>query len=139
VKVFLDSNVLFSICYSGKETSRSWLLYDLQAEGQLTLFISNLVQEEVRFNLKIKKEAALPIFEERLAHTVVLADAAPLSIFPSIASLPDNDRIILATALHHRMDVFLTGNSRDFSALYHHRIGTTTILTPRAFLERQAT
>ena len=56
--VFLDSNVLFSIAYSGKDRSRSYLLYELQDAGDIEIYISNLVKEEAMFNIKIKKPAA---------------------------------------------------------------------------------
>ena len=64
VKVFLDSNVLFSIAYSGKETSRSSVLYEIQRQGHVNLNISNLVREEVLFNLQEKREEALELVRE---------------------------------------------------------------------------
>lgn len=55
LKVFLDSNVLFSIAYSGKGKSRSYLLFELQKLGFIDIYISKLVKKETIFNLNRKK------------------------------------------------------------------------------------
>lgn len=55
IKVFLDSNILFSIAYTGKEKSRSYLIYEIQSIGNLEVYLSNLVCREAIFNIKIKK------------------------------------------------------------------------------------
>lgn len=50
--------------------------------------------------------------------------------------LPENDRVILTTALYYEMDFFLTGNTRNFKDLYNRKIGKTLILKPADFLHR---
>jgi predicted nucleic acid-binding protein len=137
VKVFLDSNVLFSIAYSGRETSRSYILYELRQQGYVNLHISNLVREEVRFNLQDKKKEAMALLRELLQETLVLQDISLDLAAAGISRLPENDRLILGTAMYHEMDFFVTGNSRDFKTYYHKKIFKTTILSPRDFLNRK--
>lgn len=137
MKVFLDSNVIFSICWSGKVKSRSYLLYELQKEGFLSIFISRLVHDEARFNLEARRAAGAPLFEDLMRETEIVPDVSAATDRKEIVSLPDNDRIILSTALFHRMDFFLTGNTRDFKSLYHNKIMQTTILTPGDFLNKK--
>jgi predicted nucleic acid-binding protein len=137
VKVFLDSNVLFSLAYSGKETSRSYVLYELQRQGHVNLNISNLVREEVLFNLQEKREEALVLVRELLQTTVVLPDISLDLAAAGLSRLPENDRLILGTAVFHEMDYFLTGNIRDFKRYYRNRISRTMILSPRDFLNRK--
>jgi len=134
--VFLDSNVLFSIAYSGKDRSRSYLLYELQDAGDIEIYISNLVKEEAIFNIKIKKPAASPFLSTLIRHTTVLEDILVNMNIP-IQMLPDNDKIILSTAIHNGIEYFLTGNERDFRDLYQKRFYRTTVLKPAEFLYRR--
>ena len=137
MKVFLDSNVIFSICWSGREKSRSYLLYELQKEGFFHIFISRLVHNEARFNLETRRSEGLALFKELMRETETVSDVSATTDRKELVSLPDNDRIILSTALFHKMDFFLTGNTRDFKSLYHGKIMKTTILTPGDFLNKK--
>lgn len=137
MKVFLDSNVIFSICWSGKEKSRSFLLYELQKRGFFRIFVSQLVHSEAGFNLKTRKPEGMPLFEELMRETELVSDVFASTNRKEILSLPDNDRIIFSTALFHGMDFFITGNTRDFKHLYHKKILKTTVLTPGDFLNRK--
>ena len=66
IKVFLDSNVLFSIAYTGKEKSRSYLIYEIQALGMVNVSLSSLVCEEALINIRRKKPDG-----ERLLHKLI--------------------------------------------------------------------
>ena len=61
IKVFLDSNVVFSIAYTGKERSRSYLFYEIQALGRLKVYLSGLVCKEALFNIRRKRPEAEPL------------------------------------------------------------------------------
>ena len=135
--VFLDSNVLFSVAWTGRNKSRSAILFELQSLGFVRLHISRLVLEETLFNLRGKKPEAIPFVEELLEAVEIVPDLAVAGDDFSLRRLPENDRVILSTAVANRMDFFLTGNTRDFRNLYRRRIGRTLILTPREFLNRQ--
>ena len=54
-----------------------------------------------------------------------------------ISRLPENDRLILGTAVFHEMDYCLTGNIRDFKMYYRNKISRTTILSSRDILNRK--
>lgn len=135
--VFLDSNILFSITWSGVESSRAYILFELQRQAILQLFVSPLVMEETLSNIKAKKPAAMPFLRELLENTTLVPDAISGIIDEKLNNLPQNDRILLQTAIAHGMRWFITGNSRDFQPLYGCRIGQTTIATPRDFLENR--
>ncbi|HLB01199.1 MAG TPA: PIN domain-containing protein [Bacteroidota bacterium] len=137
VTVFLDSNVLFSVAWTGREKSRSAILFELQSLGFIRLFISRLVLEETKSNLREKRPEDIPFFEELSGDVEVVPDLAVEGEDRRVKELPENDRVILSTAVAHGMDFFLTGNTRDFRDLYRRRIGRTLILTPREFLNRQ--
>jgi len=137
VTVFLDSNVLFSVAWTGREKSRSAILFELQSLGFIRLFISRLVLEETISNLRGKKPEAIPFFEELSGDVEVVPDWVVEGEDRRLKALPENDRVILSTAVAHGMDFFLTGNTKDFRGLYRRCIGRTLILTPREFLNRQ--
>jgi predicted nucleic acid-binding protein len=137
VTVFLDSNVLFSVAWTGWEKSRSAILFELQTLGFIRLFISRLVLEETMSNLREKRPEAIPFFEELSGEIEVVPDLVVEGEDRRLKELPENDRVILSTAVAYGMDFFLTGNTRDFRGLYRRRIGRTLILTPREFLNRQ--
>jgi predicted nucleic acid-binding protein len=64
ISVFLDSNVIFSMAYSGKNKSRSYLLIDMEQDGILSLYTSELALNEARINLAEKNPDALNEFEK---------------------------------------------------------------------------
>jgi predicted nucleic acid-binding protein len=137
VTVFLDSNVLFSVAWTGREKSRSAILFELQTLRFIRLFISRLVLDETMSNLREKRPEAIPFFEKLSGEVEVVPDLMVEDDDRRLKELPENDRVILSTAVAHGMDFFLTGNTRDFRGLYRRRIGRTLILTPREFLDRQ--
>jgi predicted nucleic acid-binding protein len=137
VTVFLDSNGLYSVAWTGREKSRSAILFELQSLGFIRLFISRLVLEETMSNLRGKRPEAIPFFEELSGEVEVVPDLVVEGEDRRVKELPENDRVILSTAVAHGMDFFLTGNTRDFRGLYRRRICRTLILTPGEFLNRQ--
>lgn len=136
LKVFLDSNVLFSIAYSGKGKSRSYLLFELQKLGFIDIYISKLVKKETIFNLNRKKPKNISFFKKLIPKINLLADVFIKFKTGLLEMLPENDRVILTTALYYEMDFFLTGNTRNFKDLYNRKIGKTLILKPADFLHR---
>ena len=112
LKVFLDSNVLFSTAYSGKEKSRSYLFFELQNINIIKIYISNLVKFESVHNIKIKKPEKLDFLNELLSKTDIIEDVDVYYEFAK--TLPENDRIILSSAVYHNMNFFITGNTKDF-------------------------
>ncbi len=137
IKVFLDSNVLFSIAYTGKEKSRAFLIYEIQTLGILRVYLSNLVCEEALSNIRRKKTDAEELLNELIACSKVLEDIVS-NLGNSVAGkLPQNDRVILSTAVYHKMDVFVTGNENHFKHLYRKKVLDTLILKPVDFLNME--
>lgn len=136
VRVFLDSNVLFSIAYTGRDRSRSYLIYEIQALGLLTVCLSNLVCKEAFLNIRRKRPEAGQLLAELIDSSQVLADMSVDLGNAETSRLPQNDRIILSTAVYHKADFFLTGNEKDFKGLYRRRVLGTLILKPGDFLKR---
>jgi predicted nucleic acid-binding protein len=134
IKVFLDSNVLFSIAYTGRDKSRSFLVYELQEWGILKVYLSNLVCQEALFNIGKKKPDVELFLRELIQRSKILGDIAADLQHHEIRKLPENDRIILSTALYNKMDAFPTGNEKDFKKFYNKRIFETLILRPVDFL-----
>ncbi len=137
IKVFLDSNVLFSIAYTGKEKSRAFLIYEIQALGVLRVYLSNLVCEEALSNIRRKKTDAEELLNELIACSKVLEDIVTHLSNSVLGKLPQNDRVILSTAVYHKMDVFVTGNENHFKHLYRKKVLDTLILKPMDFLNME--
>ncbi|MCL4498271.1 MAG: PIN domain-containing protein [Deltaproteobacteria bacterium] len=133
LKVFLDSNVIFSAAYSGKEKSRSYLFFELQTLNIIKIYISNLVKFESIHNIKIKKPEKLDFLNELLSKADIIEDVDVYYEFAK--NLPENDRIILSSAIYHDIDFFITGNTKDFLTFYNKKLKNTLILTPKDFLE----
>lgn len=134
IKVFLDSNVVFSIAYTGKDRSRSYLIYEIQARGMLRVYLSNLVCEEAISNIRRKKPEAEHLLKELIHSSKILGDIAGDLHQAGVHNLPQNDRIILSTAVYHKTDFFVTGNEKDFKNFYHKKVFGTLILRPVDFL-----
>ncbi|MDP3988383.1 MAG: PIN domain-containing protein [Candidatus Levybacteria bacterium] len=64
IRVFIDSSVLFSACFSKKGASREIILNGIR--GELELVISDYVKEEAERNLKEKAPEALPYLQQVL-------------------------------------------------------------------------
>ena len=136
IKVFLDSNILFSIVYSGKAKSRSYLLFELQEKRVFSIYVSPIVCEEASLNIRLKRPENHDLLNELIGKAKIVENILMHEEHPKIKNLPQNDRIILLTAVYHQMDFFLTGNDRDFSKLYNQKIGRTLILRPADFLHK---
>ena len=132
LKVFLDSNVVFSAAYSEKERSRSYLFFELQNLNIIKIYISNLVKFESIHNIKIKKPEKLDFLNELLSKADIIEDVDIYYEFTK--TLPENDRIILSSAIYHNIDFFITGNTKDFLTFYNKKLKNTIILTPKDFL-----
>ena len=133
LKVFLDSNVVFSAAYSEKEKSRSYIFFELQNLNIIKIYISNLVKFESIHNIKIKKPEKLDFLNELLSKADIIEDVDVYYEFAK--NLPENDRIILSSAVYHDIDFFITGNTKDFLTFYNKKLKNTLILTPKDFLE----
>jgi predicted nucleic acid-binding protein len=129
--------VLFSIAFTGKEKSRTYLIYEIQEMGILKVCVSRLVCEETLFNIKRKKPDSERFLRELIHKSKILGDVGADLKQSAIQRLPLNDRIILTTAVYHESDFFVTGNEKDFRHLYHRRVRNILILRPADFLNME--
>lgn len=133
LRVFLDSNVLFSLCWNGPEGALLGILIELQAHGRMALLASPLVMDETAANLTAKRPAAM-VHLEKIAPRLSFAPDAQM---PLEVDLPEKDRFLLSTAVACGADFFITGNKADFADLYGKMVKGTRFLEPRAFLHRR--
>lgn len=132
-KVFIDSNVLFAAIISDFQGSYPSLIIKLGRLNLIELFISNLVEIEVRKNLTIKKPENLRLLDEVVEDFHKLEDVyIPLR---ELENLSEADKIILSTAIYNRLGYFITGNTGDFKTLYGKKVINTTIVTPKEFFD----
>lgn len=133
LKVFLDSNVLFSFCWKPAEGTLLGMLLELQEHGRIRLHVSPLVMDETAANLADKRPEAL----SRLGQIARALTLVPNTQVPLDCDLPENDRLILSSAVACGADFFLTGNKADFASLYGRTMKGTKVMEPRAFLHRR--
>ena len=136
LKVFLDSNIVFSAAYIKDAKTIASDLFVFQSTKTWKLFISELVEEEVIKNITIKKPENIEYLNLLFSKIKTLPNYFSKINDKDVKELPLNDKIILSTAIYNAMDMFLTGNKRDFLDLYHKKIGNTLILSPSDFINK---
>ena len=135
-KVFLDTNIIFTYIYTYPKESLSSYIFYLEEKKKIKIFISEIVKRELWKNIKIKIGNKINIFHDIITRVIILKDVTFQQNFDNnlLKSLPENDRIILATAIFHKIDYFITGIVKDFKKLYLKQIINTTILNQRDFI-----
>lgn len=101
---------------------------------KVKVFISKVVCDEAVINIKTKKFEQLSFLNYLINKSTILPDMPGEIKNELIQVLPLNDKIILSTAISHKMDFFLTGNKKDFEPLYFKKIHRTLILKPADFI-----
>ena len=129
MRLFLDANVLFSMAHHGE--GRAQALAALAGAGRCTLLSSPHAWEEARRNLALKSRD----YEERLAAALDVVETvgeAPAALvgWAAAEGLPSKDAPILAAAVHCRADLLVTGDARDFGALYGRVLRGVRVVTP---------
>ena len=127
MRIFLDANILFSAVKSVGAMRR--LVEDIQVCGHECV-ADEYVIAEARRNLEQKFPFILHEFENLLHGISRLASPPSLST-PSLAMLlPEKDRPVLASAIQHRCQAFLTGDKTHFGRLYGQTIAGVSIYSP---------
>ena len=135
LRLFCDTNVLFSFVYSYPKDSISGVIFDLHKKEKFDIYISELVRLEALKNISLKAPSKVELLYSTIKTITILENISPpASFYPD---MPLNDRVILYTAISSKVEVFITGNSRDFSNLYHRKLEKTLILPPRDFVEKK--
>ncbi|MBN1664037.1 MAG: PIN domain-containing protein [Deltaproteobacteria bacterium] len=129
MKLFFDANVIFTAAYSAHGLSRG--LFQLAVAGKCVLYTSAFAHEEAVRN--IQKKAAdkltelatlmqpVEILPEPHPHWIIRAERLPLA---------GKDAPVLAAALQGTVDIFVTGDRRDFGHLFGKVLEGVKILSP---------
>jgi predicted nucleic acid-binding protein len=135
LKLFLDANVLFSAAH--REIGNAQALVALARAGRCTLQTSAHAIEEARRNLALKSKGYEGRLAEALACVETVAEApAALVQWAREQGLQLKDAPILAAAVHAGADLLVTGDARDFGALYGRTLRGVQVLAPARALAR---
>ncbi|WP_324664294.1 putative toxin-antitoxin system toxin component, PIN family [Dehalococcoides mccartyi] len=135
LRIFLDTNVIFSGLYSSQGAPGVILKYFV--EGRISIVVSQQILEEVIRTIKDKLPEALPALKKFLVNAPpeVGGDPSPESIQRWAKEIHPADAAILAAAIAAKPDYFITGDN-DF--LGNHIImekAGINIMTPAQFLK----
>src|SRR5262249_48654414 len=110
-------------------------LLELLLDSGHECWIDGYVLSEARRNLAQKAEAASATLESLLPRMHV---AAFLVADPALATtlpLPEKDKPVLASAIRHRCDALVTGDSTHFGPLYGKEVHGVAVHSPRSLAE----
>lgn len=131
IRVFLDSNVIFSACY--KRESRFLELWNTPG---ILIITSLYAANEVRRNCQ--SEDQLKRLEALLDRIMMVSDAPQNALRPEI-DLPAKDQPILASAVDAGAAFLVTGDKNHFAPWMNRPIktwyGTLVIVEPSPFLD----
>jgi predicted nucleic acid-binding protein len=127
LRVFLDSNVLFSA--SRDLASRFLGFWRLRDTAIIT---SHYVVDEVSRNIKTADQRRR--FEVLLAQTEFVSDA-DVRMIPADIGMVAKDQPILAAAIAASVDYLATADKKHFAHLYGTRVSGVLIMNPASFLD----
>ena len=128
MRTFLDANILFSAAKSDGAIRR--LLALLRKAGH-ECWADAYVIEEARRNLALKYPNETGILEKVLGRIRVVHLATGETELPELMRVAEKDRPVLAAAIRHGCDAFLTGDRAYFGALYGKSLRGVTVYSPR--------
>ena len=135
VRVFLDTNVIFSGLYSSKGTPG--ILLELFIKGDINVVVSQQVLEEVVRTLKEKLPEALPALRKLLVNMPpeIRPDPSLEEIKHWAGKLSLADAAILAAAVATQPDYFITGDNHFLQDRKTIEKAGIKILTPAQLVE----
>ena len=136
LRVFLDTNVLFSGFYS--EGGPPGEILNLYVRGEITVVVSRQVLEELVVAIREKLPLAISALERLLTGVPpeVVADPPVAESDRARGVINAADAPILAAAMVARPDVFVTGNTRYFLDNPEvARVSGLRIMTPARFVD----
>jgi len=134
LRVFLDSNVIFSGLHSSE--GPSGVILEHFINGKLTVVISQQVLEEVVRTIKEKVPDALLALKRLLTSVPVeiVKNPTPAEIAHWAEKIHPEDAAILAAAIAAQPDYFITGDKGFLKNHYIEQRSGLHILTPAQFL-----
>lgn len=134
MKLFLDANIIFTAAYSAQGLSRG--LFRLAAAGKCSLCTSAFAHEEAVRNIRNKAPGKLADLIILMKQVDILPEPHPKWVtWAAVLPLVRKDAPVLATALQGKVDIFVTGDRRDFGHLFGQVLQGVKILTPTDALE----
>jgi putative PIN family toxin of toxin-antitoxin system len=135
LRVFLDTNVIFSGLYSSQGAPGVILRYFV--EGRIRVVVSQQVLEEVIRTIKEKLPEALPALKRLLVNAPpeVGADPSPEAIQHWAKEIHPADAAILAAAIATKSDYFVTGDNHFLENQAIKEKAGLNIVTPAQFLK----
>lgn len=135
LRVFLDTNVIFSGLYSSQGAPGAILAHFI--EGSVSVVVSQQVLEEVIRTIKEKLTEALPALKRLLVNAPpeVEADPSPEAIQHWAKEIPPADATILAAAIAAKPDYFITGDNHFLENQTIMEKAGLNIVTPAQFLK----
>jgi hypothetical protein len=127
VRIFLDANILFSAARADSAVRR--LLAVAAAAGH-ELWADAYVVEEARRNLAAKSPTGLTVLQAMSTRIKIGGLVASGTLPPEALILPEKDKPILASAIHHHCDFLVTGDRTHFGPLYGKAIHGVNIVSP---------
>ncbi len=129
MKLFLDANVIFTAAYSAQGLSRA--LFRLAAAGKCSLCTSAFAHEEAVKNIQKKAPDKIADLTALMQQVDILPEPHPqLVIRAERLPLSGKDAPVLAAAIQGKVDIFVTGDRRDFGHLFGQVLEGVKILTP---------
>ena len=135
LRVFLDSNVIFSGLYSPRGSPA--VILEHFVKGDISVVVSQQVLEEVVRTIKEKLPDALPILKKLLVSTPpeVAADPTLEAIKRRKSKLSLADAAILEAAIAAKPDYFITGDNHFLGNPGLAEDTGLKIVTPSEFLK----
>ena len=136
IRVFLDSNVLFSAIYSG--TNSPGKILDLHVDGKLQIVICRLVLDEVIQALKTKKPEKMEILQRLLfSEPPEILSNPPIDEVTKLpATLQLDDALILLSAIESKSNYFITGDKHFLKNRDLLKISGISIATAGEFIKQ---
>lgn len=134
LRVFLDTNVIFSAVYSSKGAPNAIL--EAYVEGKIEIVISRQVLEETILNIQRKKPDLLPnlYFFLQQAPFEIQPDPSVENVARWAKVINPPDAPILAAAIAAGPDFLVTGNTQHFTPEVAKK-AKLRILTPAQFIQ----
>jgi uncharacterized protein len=134
LRVFLDTNVIFSGLYSDHGAPGAILKYFV--EGRISVVVSQQILEEVVRALKEKLPEVLPALKKFLVNAPpeIEADPSPEAIQRWTKEIHPADAAILASAIAAKPDYFITGDNHFLENQTVMEQAGLKIVTPARFL-----
>ncbi len=133
-KVFVDTNIWFSAFY-GSDNSEKILRAHI--EGKIRAVISQQVLEELVKNIKDKMPQAREVLQRLLESAPPQIVMTPTQISPEIEKWVDaKDKSIFQAAVNARVQLFVTGNIKDFSVKNLKKKFGINIIPPKSAIKK---